>query len=649
MSDFIITSLRGGLNNSDPSISLSEDQCTVANNVEWIKSMLGERRRGATAIDITGSGLVGHDKVTLLYRHLPTTSEADAELWALGVTGTSSATLVRKTSSWATVTMTDAATLTTVYPFQWSMLSLHGKLFVAYKSGVNRLHVADGAAATALRRTGLAEPAAPTGANTGIGTYAGTRYVRVRYVVVSGSTVLRRSKPSDTLTFSPSGTGLSLRVTKPASISESETHWEVEFSTDNANFYRLARLAVATTTYDDSTVYSSGYANASGAVLSADVEDYALIPSARYLVADEDRLIWGGNYENTAQSSRIGWTPVYGSVGDGNDERMEMDTDPFVDLDTFEGGDLTGLSNPTNGAFYAFKINHIYKLVRSGRRTKAYDVIALTKKRGALHGSVVDGIDQMGRPCVYFLDSAVGPCRLGANGLLPCGEDIRETWKTLNINATQVACRALYYPESRQVHWWIATDASNVPNVHVVLQVSNTRETEDGVRRGWSIWTGPTASILAACLFSDNIDDDTSRNKSLRPFYGMTGSGLIWRGDTGDDDNGTEYSSRIVTKPFAPKSLLHHTRVMSGILLGKAVTGASIDVKAIRDFGLETLTVSGVGFTPTASETEVIKNLDNLSFSELRTVQFEFVDVATPGPRWELNGLALRLETGQKA
>ena len=112
MADFTISSLRGGLNNSDPSNAIPDDQVTKADNVEFITSMLGERRRGATAIDVSGSGLVGHNRVPFLHRHLPTTDETAAQLWALGVTGTASSTRVYKDTTWHNVSPIDAITIT---------------------------------------------------------------------------------------------------------------------------------------------------------------------------------------------------------------------------------------------------------------------------------------------------------------------------------------------------------------------------------------------------------------------------------------------------------------------------------------------------------------------------------------------------------
>jgi hypothetical protein len=152
---------------------------------------------------------------------------------------------------------------------------------------------------------------------------------------MSGSTVLRRSEPGATLTFAPSGTKTGAVITKPASIGESETHWEIEASTDNANFYRLAQTVVGTTTYTDTVALGTGYATSG--TLSADTGDYTRIPSGKFLVSDDDRLVIAGSWENADYASRIWWTPVYGdTTGVGNDERLEMDTDPFLDLDGFK-------------------------------------------------------------------------------------------------------------------------------------------------------------------------------------------------------------------------------------------------------------------------------------------------------------------------
>lgn len=649
MADLVLTSLLGGHSELAP-ISLDDDQCVVARNVEWFKSRLGERRLGATGIDVSGSALASCDRVVFLYRHYPTTDPADAQLWALGITdGTpDTATLVYKDTTWHTVTVSDAITIDGVSEYKMQAQTLHGKLFLAYNSAVDRLHVWDG---STLRRTGLAEPAAPTAANTGAGSLSGTRYYRVRYTVQSGGVTLRRSEPSNTLTFAPSGSGSAVRVTKPASISESETHWELEASVDNANFYILATTVVGTTTVDDSVVYATGYAVSY--TLSEDVGDYALIPSVRFLSADDDRLFAGGSFEDEALASRVMWTPVRNADGSGNDERLETDTDPSLDLDNYEGGAITGLSANVSGYVYATKMLHIYQITRTGVRTKAYETIPLTKQRGALEGSLVEGFDQAGRPFLFALDGDIGPIRIGGeNGVEPCGIDLIDTWETVNLDAV-VAARGVYFPEKRQVHWWVATGANTTPDTHLVLHTANMVTTLQGSRRGWAIWTGPSASALAVTMFADNIDAGVDRSNAFVPIIGVDDTEPIWITDTGNDDNGTAYSARLLTKPFTRGNLLHQFEAQEGILLAKANTGAVIDITIIgtrADEGASEQEVSNISLTALARETSgrVIRVLDSLGLAEMNTLQIEFEDSASPGGQWTLDMFGLKDTEGQR-
>jgi|TARA_R110000744_G_scaffold42953_1_gene96504 hypothetical protein len=63
MPDFSISSLRGGMNDTDPAISLPDDQCVLAENVEFFDSMLGERRKGTSAVTLPAF-LSAHEKTT---------------------------------------------------------------------------------------------------------------------------------------------------------------------------------------------------------------------------------------------------------------------------------------------------------------------------------------------------------------------------------------------------------------------------------------------------------------------------------------------------------------------------------------------------------------------------------------------------------
>ena len=217
-------------------------------------------------------------------------------------------------------------------------------------------------------------------------------------------------------------------------------------------------------------------------------------------------MLIAGSWEDEDLASRVSWTPVYNDPGVGNDERIPTDTDNFLDLDSFDGGAITAMSRSINGAIYIFKRSHIYKLVRTGSISAAYSTINLSKSLGALPGSVVEGSDQSGMPCLYFLDLDVGPCRTGGSRTIQiASRDILKTWRTVNKDAI-VICRGLYYPESRQVHWWISTDTDDYPELSLVVQTNETIETQEGIRGGFSKTTGKRAPAYKTLLYSRKID-----------------------------------------------------------------------------------------------------------------------------------------------
>jgi hypothetical protein len=646
-----VSSLRGGLN-EDPPISLQDDQCVVARNIEWVTSPVGERRRGAAGVNLTGSPLATCTEVVFLYRHLPTTNLADAQLWGAGLDGAGGLVLAYKDTSWHLVVPADPFVVNGLDEYLIQAQTLHGKLFLAYHSPVDRLHVWDG---TSLRRTGLVGVTTPpTVAETGTGTVAGVRSYRVRFTRHDGlgATVVR-SEPSAEVAFTPAGTALTVVVTRPPGPGEGETHWEAEGSLDGSNWYRFATQPLATLTADDTTTPTDTYL-VRGYPLAEDVGDYSLIPSVRYLAVDEDRLMGGGSFMDPSINSRICWTPVHNAVGSGNDERLALDTTPFLDLDNFEGGHLSGLSNDVNGYLFATKFHHIYQLARTGVRTRAYEAIPLTKQRGALMGSLVEGFNQAGQPFLFALDPDIGPIHIGGpNGIEPCGADLVKTWETVNLDA-KVAARAIYFPEKRQVHWWVATGVSDWPNQRLVLHTNLMRSSAEGARGGFAKWSGLSSEALAVTMFADNIDAGGPRSKFLKPFIGLRGNGLIWRTDTGDDDHGAAYSAQLRTKPFARSGLLDRFEVGEGELMAAAAAGVLLNVAVIglrSDHSLVTRTVSGIDLTPDPQEGDaVIRGLDNLGLAEVQTVQIDVSDhEPNPGPLWRLDLLSITLTGGQRA
>ena len=663
-----ISTLKGGLNDLDPPLSLADDQCTVAENVEFFFSTMGERRHGCQVISDLPAAITGDaniQAVTWFGAHNPSNTLGDEELWALAQHLTNSNyTLQRRSqSAWSTITPDDDIIVTSGYGHRLSGVSLHGKFFIAYKSLVDRLHVWDG---TTLRVAGLSQPAAPTASDTaGAGTFAGTRYYRIRYVVMSGSAVLLRSEASDPLTFNPVGTKDGATINKPASIGEGETHWELEASTDNASFYRIARTAVGTGSVTDNVAFGTGYA-ISG-VLSEDLTSYTLIPSGKFLSVDSDRLIIAGSWETPEFASRIWWTPVFGNTGSGNDERLDMTVNPFIDLDGFEGGEITGLSRAVNGYLYAFKWGHIYKVVRTGQRSDAYTAIPLTKARGAIPGSLIEAVDQSGNPSEYFLDPKIGPMRIGNYGLEWVGSDVFSTWSRINLSAV-VPAHGVFYEAKNQIHWWVALDDSDYPNAKIVLQCNEMRSDSDSAHRGWS--TVPVGDRIAAAhcsiMFSNNVDTTDPRNQMFRPFIGKeewdvngsTVKDLIQLCDTGatdaltDGDNDAYYYAKLSTKPFTPASIMNKFKITSGVLAAVADRSATNDIyiRATRNLGVEDSKDISVSLLPEGSEDVVFVPIDNLNFTGMRAIQFTFGDLnenILPSTSWQLHQFTAKLSLEQ--
>jgi hypothetical protein len=671
----IISSLRGGMNDTDPPSSLPDDQCQLAQNVEWTSSRLGERRRGTDAITLPAF-LSAHSKVTWLSKHLATGDESESELWAFGMTNTTSlGSFARKTSTWQAEVVPlgntsggNAARTSDQSKMKFNAVSIDGKKFIAYRTGLlsggswstgsNRLMVWDG---TSLRRSGLVNQSSghsllvsntATGIDADFGPLVGVRYYRWRDVVHTGSTVLVRAEPSTEagwILYGPGGVSVSRIGAGGGATDDSHaTGYEIEASHDGVLWYNLGLGPV-----EDTTTAAEGYA-AAGFELSEDIGDYTPFPNVRYLLADDDRLVGAGTFRNEG-NSRVIWSPVRTAEGVGNSERYELDTDPFLDLDSNEGGVVTGLAQPGGtGTIYVFKHRRIYKLTRMGRRDRAYIADIITSQFGALHDSVVEGLDSSGRDCAYFLDPIAGPCRLGIDGVQKCSADISTTWKTVNVDAEVTVCSRYFDPNTLQVVWNVATENSDTPTVGLVLHTQETVETQKGIRGGWSYWTGDRVKALDAIMYAENIEDNTFRSLKLKPLLALEGLGLIHQADIGSDDNGTAYAARIVTKDYLYGRLLAKFGVVSSFLMGKVTSGAQLVIKAIRDFGRggssEAYTSSTVSMTAVDSEAYAIRSLDDFKMVENQAVRFEFLDTTPAGNgRWELDAWISNVTAGEKS
>lgn len=648
----VIDDLRGGRNGTDPPHTLPPTQCAEALNVDWYQAYFARKRGGATGVTDTG-GTAFSSGIQTLIRHVPGNTETAAELW--GIDGAATPIVKRMTggTSFANVTLADAIASN---PQHVVGATLNGKLFLAYKSAVDRLHVYDpNLGSPKVRRVGLATPgAAPTAANTaGAGTYAAIlRYYRVRWIQYTSSVVVRRSEPSAAVSFTPSGTNSGVVVTRPTAPGEDETHWEVEASLDGANYYAIAQagtaIAIATTTYTDTidpNTYSVLY------TLSETLGEFTVPTSWKYLLTDGNRLLGAGSWETGGKNSRVWFTPVLGSTDHADDERVPTSTSQknWVDLNENDGGFITGLGGPVDGAPWAFKYRQIWRLVPTGDVTTPYIPRKRTDGIGCIaHKSIVVGEDEAGRPALYFL-SHRGPYRVGANGLQYLGRDNEDLWLTLNQAATTVVGFTVWHPDKHQVWYYVATGSSNDPDVKMCFDVRlGIPDDQQQVRRGWSKHTGDSCSARCGVLFSNTLAASMSRD--LKPYIGRSTGTAIWKTDTSDlTDNGTKFRAYVITRCLATTTeMWRHMGVREPHLQAIAVDDTWISITITRDFGLETR--SGViELTPYYNETRIARKYGGLELSGAQIIQLTIGDAQAAARGWTLDRLMVPLGVEEHA
>jgi hypothetical protein len=609
----IIDDLTGGMSD-DHAAALKANQTTHAYDVDFWAANCAGRRNGTTNL-VTGiaTATIG------MFHHTPTDLASGDLLFTI------TAGSVWKSYTVAGVPTTHTATPATTFDPARAVdaVSLHGKLFIACRNSVSRMHMYDG---TNLRRAGFTvTTAAPTAVDTAVaGTYATTRYFRVRWVLqVSGSTVLR-SEPSATLTKVPNGAFNGLIVTRPTAPGEGETHWEIEESIDNANFYRLSTVILATTTYTDTLAATSV---ATTGTLSEDIGDYTPLRSARWLTVDNDRLVLGGDVENVARDSDVQWTPLSSALGVGNDERIPSDQANYITCDGRNKGGLTGLK-AYDGKLVAFKSDQIHVLVRAGNNGSAYLPGSVVRSMGALPFSVCEGFDSDGKAALYFLDPSSGPAVMGATGTRSIAPHLRRTWKdNINRNATVRVCHAVYYADKQQVWWYISTGANNTPNQKWVYH------TETG---------GTVFHTVPAAVSSSVMWDNGAAMGGNKPTAGLATT-IVTCDTTATSDSGTAFRAYTRTKAYTVSDLLHKGGVMRGVIEADTAAGVTLTLNMIRDYGAETIAVTAL-LTAVGSETIAIVSIDDATIAETKVIQFEIGDAsAVSVAAWQLHRMAFKL------
>lgn len=641
----VITDMRGGRNGSDSPLALPADQCVEAYNVDWWAGLIGNRRGGADNVSL--SGYAPTSGIRTLIRHVPAADEGAAMLFAVDGANPTSASYLSASTTWASPTSGPATTGETQHA---TGVSFNGKLFFFSKTGTDKAYVYHGSVANTFRRVGFTVPGAPTAADSGgIGGLSGVRYYRVRWVQINSTTIVRRSEAGAALTFTPDGAHLTVTITRPTAPNEGETHWEVEASIDNVNWYQYYRAisgatAIATTTATDANSASGIIAGSVGVAEPAGY--YTTFTSVKYGVTDGNRLLLAGAWE-TGKNSRVWFTPVLGSSDQGDDERIPQTTQQknYLDLNENDGGAITGMAATLYGAIYVFKYRQIHVLTPTGEVFAPYSARKLHDGIGCIEAKTIcAGIDEAGRPCVYFL-SHVGPYRLGQNGLQYLGRDIEDIWATVNLSATGIVGHAVHYADKHQVWIWVATSAANDPTLKLVFDTLRGRPDDTGaVRRGWSLHDGPSATAYCSVMFANTLGASMSRD--LKPYIGYVTASELYKCDTTNtQDKTTNYQAYVKCRPIlAPAG--HVVTTAESLIVAKAKTSCTLTQTLVRDFGAESRT-GAVDLTLTSIEGSagrVIRKVEASAMADAWSLEVQVGDsAAINNPLWTVDQIMLPL------
>lgn len=636
----VLDDFSGGRNNADTPLGpmFENAQVVDAVNVDWYRTTGARKRWGSTLISTDGATFTS--PVAWLGRWVPGIDEQQAELWALDTTAGNTFYRLWPLNAWTAVPATDPP-LSAIAGWEVTSAALNGLFFIAYESGVGRLHCYDPATNT-LRRTGI-EPGGvgPTVSDVAGSGFDVNRYYRIRWIqTTSGGLLQRRSEPTPATLWDPAGAN-TVRIARPTvPANEGITHWELELSTDGVTFVQwlfyegsnAPLVAVASYDHNTNPVTDVALRVAQGWV-SALTGTHGLQKSYRLIAADQNRLIGWGNWNTTEKQNRLEISAVVGSMDKGDAERVDKTTNWFIDFDELDSGPPRALVGPVWDRFYAFKTRQMFELVPTGSTDQPYRRIKISGELGCVssHGAC-RGEDATGSPCLYILTHR-GVYRYGMNGFQYIGRGIEDLilgpTSKINMAATKQIGHLVFYPELNQVWVWFATGTSNDPNTLCVFDVGGNKG-----RGGWSRFTGPTANARCSVMYSDIINPVAF---NLVPFMGLAvAPGHIMKLDrTALHDHGTWFQATVTTRPLSVPGF----RVATGDIQVLAPSASSVTLTCVAapDFGASPTVTGTATLTPVGSETRVTVPFSGSALGGSEFVQLVIGDSAPVNNRWSFD------------
>ncbi len=616
-----------GVNYSMNPDFLADGLVTESSNVELLPGAIGRRRPALSDFSTTGVS----EPIYRLFRFIA--ADGVDSIW-IASSGATEDLDFRKSGATTSVTFGDAPATDGMETAAFAQLNQ--KLYVAYNSSVNRLHLYDG---TVFRRVGLSKPSAPTVADTGAGAYAATaRRYRVSFRIKSGSDVVVESELSDAVAFTPSGAGTAARVTKPTTV-DSATHWVVwgliSTAGDTYDLYKeLSEIVVGTTTYDDST-NPSAYAGDAPAQLGLHIPP----PSCRLLLATDNRVFMAGAWESSAsagdtvpKTSRVWFTRVLGSSDNGDDETIPNTTTQknWIDVGEGDGDSISALAGPIDGTIYVFKTRSIWQLTPTGELTIPYVAERITSAVGAYRNALTGAFstavtlvaeDTVGQPAVYFAEDEAIYRISPRSGIERINEDLTPALD----GRTFVYKDAVFWPRRRQLMF--AGSVSSNAAILVYTPRLAFRDELGTLRGGWSVYSGGfSGAVEAACL--------TTVSSSVVPLFGGRTILSVPQASTFSADNSVQQDTSpgpanivasITSAPIRPGQQGYHKNTLGNPIIDASVTSsATPTLSYVRDYGTETRSATVPSLSAAGSETRVFRKVEELTMADARTVQVTY-------------------------
>lgn len=585
-------------NGVDSPWEIDDQECADAVNVDYYHSNFGRKRDGFQLVNTdfnAGGNFTG--KISFVMYVMRNSRSNSNQLFAVDDAAVSGVQTFVHASPWEHLTsIKDALSASS---WQMTGANINSLGFVTYNSAVNRMHVLD--ASNNLRRAGVQAPAVPTVANTGGGAYAAVlRYYRMRWTVQDTGVTIRRSEPSPSVSFTPSGAGTAARVTQSAVVGENETHWEVEASVDGVTFYRIATVVVGTTTYDDSAVTTTYNTNP----LSALTGVYTVQKSYRMVAGDQNRTLGLGSFLVTDKQNRLEISAVVGSLDIGDAERVDTTTNYFLDFDESDSGQVTGLAGPIEGFYFVFKERQVWKLTATGNISQPYRADAVSKKVGAVeHYAITTGVDKFGNAALYWMSFKGVYQWTVARGMVYIGKGIEDYVigpnSSLRSDAVpSVAARCAYIPKKNQVQFWWTVDTDTEPNMSGIYDVEKGR---------WSRTLHGDYLNQIRCVTVSQFP--ITAPPIMGMWFGAAALGSAVMGTL--DDNGFVFQSYVKLKAYEPGGPGSFGECGDATLMMQTAANFTVDWSVERDFNLNSDTV-------TSSEAIVAYSASPPSFVSVR-------------------------------